>query len=116
MTHIFRPNELFAQIIVIPEEANFELEAMNEEESAGAVSQARRIYANRRNCRSNRMDILNRHGFRRHLSPPASRAAQVAQRMTSGRSATHRLQDTGPRRPCLKCFPCPTAAFSISRR
>ena len=29
-THIFRPNEAFAQIIVIPEEANFELEPMNE--------------------------------------------------------------------------------------
>jgi hypothetical protein len=48
-THIFRPNEPFAQIIVIPEEANFELEPMNEEESAERELQARRIYANRPN-------------------------------------------------------------------
>ena len=33
-THIFRSNEPFAQIIVIPEEASFELEKMGEEESA----------------------------------------------------------------------------------
>ena len=48
-THIFRPNEPFAQIIVIPEEALFELEPMNEEESAERELQARRIYANRPN-------------------------------------------------------------------
>jgi hypothetical protein len=48
-THIFRPNEPFAQIIVIPEEAPFELEPMNEEESAERELQARRIYANRPN-------------------------------------------------------------------
>ncbi len=46
-THIFRPNEPFAQIIVIPEEAPFELEAMGEEESAERELQARRIYASR---------------------------------------------------------------------
>src|SRR6202795_4753765 len=46
-THIFRPNEPFAQIIVIPEEAPFELEQMNEEESAERELQARRIYASR---------------------------------------------------------------------
>ena len=48
-THIFRPNEPFAQIIVIPEEANFELEPMGEEEAAERELQARRIYANRPN-------------------------------------------------------------------
>ena len=48
-THIFRLNEPFAQIIVIPEEANFELEAMNLEESAERELQARRIYNNRPN-------------------------------------------------------------------
>jgi hypothetical protein len=42
-THIFRPNEPFAQIIVIPEEASFELEEMGEEESAERELQARRI-------------------------------------------------------------------------
>jgi len=46
-THIFRPNEPFAQIIVIPEEANFEIEPMNEEESAERELQARRIYNSR---------------------------------------------------------------------
>ena len=48
-THIFRPNEPFAQIIVVPEEANFELEPMGEEEAAERELQARRIYANRPN-------------------------------------------------------------------
>jgi hypothetical protein len=46
-THIFRPNEPFAQIIVIPEEASFELEQMSEEESAERELQARRIYHSR---------------------------------------------------------------------
>jgi hypothetical protein len=46
-THIFRPNEPFAQIIVIPEEASFELEKMEEEESAERELQARRIYSSR---------------------------------------------------------------------
>ena len=43
-THIFRPKEPFAQIIVIPEEAPFELEPMGEEEAAERELQARRIY------------------------------------------------------------------------
>ena len=46
-THIFRPNEPFAQVIVIPEEANFELERMDEEEAAERELQSRRIYNNR---------------------------------------------------------------------
>jgi hypothetical protein len=46
-THIFRPNEPFAQIIVIPEEANFELEGMDAEEAAERELQSRRIYENR---------------------------------------------------------------------
>jgi hypothetical protein len=46
-THIFRPNEPLAQIIVIPEEASFELEKMGEEESAERELQARRIYHSR---------------------------------------------------------------------
>jgi len=45
--HLFRPNEPFAQIIVIPEEAAFTLEPMNEEESAERELQSRRIYASR---------------------------------------------------------------------
>jgi hypothetical protein len=46
-THIFRPDEPFAQIIVIPEEAVFDLERMSEEEAAERELQSRRIYANR---------------------------------------------------------------------
>lgn len=46
-THIFRPNEPFVQIIVIPEEAAIELEEMNEEEAAERELQSRRIFANR---------------------------------------------------------------------
>ena len=48
-THIFRPGEPMAQIIVIPEEASFELEPMSEEEAAERELQSRRIYANRPN-------------------------------------------------------------------
>jgi hypothetical protein len=48
-THIFRPGEPFAQVIVIPEEAQFELEPMGEEEAAERELQARRIHANRPN-------------------------------------------------------------------
>lgn len=46
-THIFRPGEPFAQVIVIPEEANFTLEPMGEEEAAERELQARRIHASR---------------------------------------------------------------------
>jgi hypothetical protein len=46
-THVFRPGEPFASIIVIPEEASFELEPMNEDEAAERELQARRIHANR---------------------------------------------------------------------
>ncbi|HEY3677491.1 MAG TPA: hypothetical protein VGL45_02145 [Bradyrhizobium sp.] len=46
-THIFRPNEPFAQIIVIPEEAQFDLRPMNEEEAAERELQSRRIHASR---------------------------------------------------------------------
>ena len=46
-THIFRPKEPFMQLIVIPEEAPFELKRMNEEEAAERELQAQRIYTNR---------------------------------------------------------------------
>jgi hypothetical protein len=46
-THIFRPNEPFAQIVVIPEEANFDLEPMSLEEFSERELQARRIYSSR---------------------------------------------------------------------
>jgi hypothetical protein len=46
-THIFRPGEPFVQIIVLPEEAPFELEEMGDEEAAERELQSRRIFANR---------------------------------------------------------------------
>jgi hypothetical protein len=46
-THIFRPGEPMAQIIVLPEEANFELAEMTLDEKAEREMRARRIYAAR---------------------------------------------------------------------
>jgi hypothetical protein len=46
-THVFRPGEPFVQVIVVPEEANFELEEMSREESAERELSARRIHASR---------------------------------------------------------------------
>lgn len=46
-THIFRPGEPFAQVIVVPAEPDFELVEMNEEEAAERELQARRIHASR---------------------------------------------------------------------
>jgi hypothetical protein len=46
-TQIFRPDEPMAQIIIVPEEANFELFPMDEEESAERELQSRRIYESR---------------------------------------------------------------------
>jgi hypothetical protein len=46
-THIFRPGEPMAQIVVIPAEADFELVQMSEEEAAERELQSRRIHASR---------------------------------------------------------------------
>jgi hypothetical protein len=46
-THIFRPGEPFAQILVVPEEAEFDLIAMSSEEAAERELQSRRIYQSR---------------------------------------------------------------------
>jgi hypothetical protein len=46
-THIFRPGEPMAQLLIIPEEANFELVEMGVEEAAERELQARRIYESR---------------------------------------------------------------------
>jgi hypothetical protein len=43
-THIFRPGEPFAQIIVLPAEAEFTLAEMDEEEAAERELKARRIH------------------------------------------------------------------------
>jgi hypothetical protein len=46
-THIFRPGEPFAQVIVIPADSEFEIVEMNEEEAAERELQSRRIHASR---------------------------------------------------------------------
>jgi hypothetical protein len=46
-THVFRPGEPFAQFTIIPEECDFELVQMNEEEAAERELQSRRIYESR---------------------------------------------------------------------
>jgi len=46
-THIFRPGEPFVQILVLPEEAQFELVEMEIEEQASRELQSRRIHASR---------------------------------------------------------------------
>jgi hypothetical protein len=46
-THIFRAGEPFAQIIIIPEEVDFELVEMDSTEAAERELQARRIYESR---------------------------------------------------------------------
>ena len=46
-SHVFRPGEAFAQIIVIPEEARFDLVEMVPEELAERELQGRRIHASR---------------------------------------------------------------------
>ena len=45
--HIFRPGEPFAQVIVIPEEADFELAEMGEEEAAERELRGRRVHQSR---------------------------------------------------------------------
>ena len=46
-THIFRPGEPMAQILVLPETAEFELKEMSREEQADRELRSRRIYAAR---------------------------------------------------------------------
>lgn len=46
-THVFRPGEPMAQILVVPETADFDLVEMSEEEQAQRELRSRRIYAAR---------------------------------------------------------------------
>jgi hypothetical protein len=45
--HVFRPGEPFVQILVLPEEAEFDLVLMSEDEAAERELQSRRIYESR---------------------------------------------------------------------
>jgi hypothetical protein len=46
--HVFRPGEPFAQILVVPEEPDFELVPMPTEEAAERTLQSERIYQSRK--------------------------------------------------------------------
>jgi hypothetical protein len=46
-THVFRPGEPFVQILVVPEEAAFELVPMSDEEAAERELQSKRIHDSR---------------------------------------------------------------------
>ena len=46
--HVFRQEEPFAQILVVPEEPDFELVPMPEEEAAERALQSERIYQSRK--------------------------------------------------------------------
>ena len=47
VTHVFRPDEPFMQMIFLPAEPQFELAEMDEEEAAERELRDRRIYASR---------------------------------------------------------------------
>jgi hypothetical protein len=70
-THIFRPGEPFAQIIVIPAESDFELVEMGEDEAAERELQSRRIHESRDTLSANTRWVSATHtvfdGTYRHL-------------------------------------------------
>jgi hypothetical protein len=57
-THIFRANEPFAQIIVIPEESSFELEPMSEDRGRRArATVAPHLFQQAEACGRHRVDL-----------------------------------------------------------
>jgi hypothetical protein len=52
-THIFRPDEPFAQVIFLPPESDFELIEMTEDEAAERELQSRRIHESRETLSAN---------------------------------------------------------------
>ncbi len=96
-THIFRPSEPMAQIIVIPAEADFELVVMNEDEAAERELQARRIHKSRDTLATEtRMDVFDEHGVRRDLSAHSERCKGPRKNETGRRRAvTLRTEDEG---------------------
>jgi hypothetical protein len=46
-THVFRPGEPFAQILIVPEEVTFDLIPMSDDEAAERELQSRRIFQSR---------------------------------------------------------------------
>ena len=92
-THVFRPGEPMAQILVIPETAEFELAEMSMEEQADRELRSRRIYAARSTVTAD-TDWVSQHGHsvRWHLPPyGASREGQ-------GRQEGRKLKKRSP--PC----------------
>ncbi len=85
-THVFRKGEPFAQLIVIPEEADLELEPMGREEAAERELQARRIRDSRPTLSEGTRWVSTTNtefdGTYRHML----RAAKAREREASGQS------------------------------
>ena len=95
-TRILRPNEPFAQFTVIPEESDFELIEMSDEEAAERELQASAHPRKPRYpLRGHSMDIGIGHGFRRDLPAHSWRgektSAALARRGVDQCSAARRL-------------------------
>jgi hypothetical protein len=78
--HVFRPGEPFAQVLVIPEEAHFEIEEMSVEEAAERELQSRRIHANREGLAGDTQWVSNTQtvfdGSYRHILRAAKEVAK----------------------------------------
>ena len=96
-THIFRPGEPFAQILIVPEEATFDLVPMSDEEAAERELQSRRIYQSRgaryppkRNGRRPRTRFSTAHTDI-FSAPRAKRPSSAAERGRPSRTPTGSL-------------------------
>jgi hypothetical protein len=81
-SHIFRPGEPMAQILVIPETADFELTTMTMEEMADRELRSRRIYAARSTITADTTWVSSTHtvfdGTYRHMARAAKARAAKA--------------------------------------
>lgn len=81
-THVFRPREPFAQILVLPETADFDLIPMSEQEAAEREVQSRRIHASRDTLSAETQWVSDTNtvfdGTYRHILGAASERARKA--------------------------------------
>ena len=101
-THIFRPNEPFAQIIVIPEEAILRARA----DGRGGIRRARAAGAAHLQQPADavgrdRMDLVDRYRVRRHLPASASRGEGEGPRRIEQRQQK-RTKKQDPRGPVFR--------------
>ena len=95
-THVFRPGEPIAQILVIPETAEFELVEMTMEEQAERELRSRRIYAARRHAdRRHRLALDQPHRVRRHLPPHAARRQSQGGKGADGKLKAEKRKRSG---------------------